>query len=279
MARARNIKPGFFRNADLVELSFEARLLFIGLWTIADRAGRLEDRPKQIKMELFPADNMDCDVLLGQLASIGMIERYSHGGARVIQVVNFNKHQNPHRDEKASTLPDRDGNTSSTKEAPYKHGANTVQDGEEQDAGSVPIGLNPSSLIPDSPSLNPDPGSLTPEAEAKPVRVPRKPATHQNLEPLDLVEEGVLLQHAKDWRTARKSPITPTAWAELKAEAAKAGITPAEAVRICAVKGWRGFDSTWNWRPHARASPSSQSDTTAEAARLLGFLDGDVIDA
>ena len=41
MARARNIKPGFFRNADLAELTFEARLLFIGLWTLADSEGRL----------------------------------------------------------------------------------------------------------------------------------------------------------------------------------------------------------------------------------------------
>ena len=46
MARARNIKPGFFRNADLVEMPIEARLLFIGLWTLADRSGRLEDRPR-----------------------------------------------------------------------------------------------------------------------------------------------------------------------------------------------------------------------------------------
>ena len=67
MARARNIKPGFFRNADLAELPIEARLLFIGLWTIADREGRMEDRPKQIKMELFPADSLDCDDLLGPL--------------------------------------------------------------------------------------------------------------------------------------------------------------------------------------------------------------------
>ena len=72
MARARNIKPGFFRNADLAELPIEARLLFIGLWTIADREGRMEDRPKQIKMELFPADSLDCDDLLDQLAIVGL---------------------------------------------------------------------------------------------------------------------------------------------------------------------------------------------------------------
>lgn len=39
MARARNIKPGFFTNDELVELPFEVRSLFIGLWAIADREG------------------------------------------------------------------------------------------------------------------------------------------------------------------------------------------------------------------------------------------------
>jgi hypothetical protein len=117
----------------------------------------------------------------------------------------------------------------------------------------------------------------TEEEAETPARAPRKQAG--NLEPQDLVPEGVELQHAKDWRKARKSPITPTAWEELKAQAVKAGITPGEAVRICAAKGWRGFDASWNWKGNARASPISPSSTTSEAARLLGFIDEDVIDA
>ncbi len=156
MARARNIKPGFFRNADLVELPFEARLLFIGLWTLADREGRLEDRPKQIKMEIFPADNVDCDALIEQLASIGVVARYAHDGKRYLQVVNFCKHQNPHRDEKASTIPDQNGNITPTKEAREKHGANTVQAQCNSDADTVAIGLIPDSLIPEvNPPLPP----------------------------------------------------------------------------------------------------------------------------
>lgn len=147
MARARNIKPGFFRNADLVELPFEARLLFIGLWTIADRAGRLEDRPKQIKMELFPADNMDCNELLSQLAAVNMISRYEYDGKRYLQVVNFCKHQNPHRDEKESTIPDQYGNLAQTKKEPCKDDANTVQAPCKDDANTVAIGLIPDSLI------------------------------------------------------------------------------------------------------------------------------------
>ena len=99
MARARNIKPGFFKNADLVETSFETRLLFVGLWTLADREGRLQDRPKQIKMELFPADNVDVDACLNELTQFDFIRRYVADGKKVIQIVSFSKHQIPHGKE------------------------------------------------------------------------------------------------------------------------------------------------------------------------------------
>lgn len=169
MARARNIKPGFFRNSDLVELDFETRLLFIGLWTLADREGRLEDRPKQIKMELFPADNVDCDSMLNSLSLIGVIARYEVDGKRYIQVTNFLKHQNPHRDERCSTIPDQSGNVQIPKkineDSPKtrcKHHENTVQASCKDDGNPVVIGLNP-----DSGFLNPDvlnPDSLNPES-------------------------------------------------------------------------------------------------------------------
>jgi hypothetical protein len=105
MARARNIKPGFFRNADLVELPIETRLLFIGLWTLADREGRLEDRPKQIKMEIYPSDSFDVGSMLDQLHAAGFINRYEVGASRFIEVQNFIKHQDPHYKEKASEIP------------------------------------------------------------------------------------------------------------------------------------------------------------------------------
>lgn len=105
MSRARNIKPGFFRNADLVELPVETRLLFVGLWTLADREGRLEDRPRQIKMEIFPADSFDVGLMLSQLHSAGFINRYEVGTLKFIEVENFIKHQDPHYKEKASEIP------------------------------------------------------------------------------------------------------------------------------------------------------------------------------
>lgn len=63
MARSRNIKPAFFFNEQLAEVAPLGRLLFIGLWTIADREGRLEDRPRKIKAEVLAYDDLRFFVL------------------------------------------------------------------------------------------------------------------------------------------------------------------------------------------------------------------------
>lgn len=143
MARARNIKPGFFSNEHLAELDFATRLLFIGLWTEADKAGRLEDRPKRLKMALFPADSVDVDVMLEGLASYGFIRRYERNGVKVVQIVNWEKHQNPHHTEKASVLPAEHGESD-----PVGNGEITVNS-QEQDGGNPADSLIPDSLIPE----------------------------------------------------------------------------------------------------------------------------------
>ena len=134
MPRARNIKPAFFKNEFLAELPFEARLLFVGLWCLADKSGRLEDRPKRIKMEIFPADNVNVDELLVHLEG-EFIDRYSVNGIEIIQVINFEKHQNPHHKEKGSELPGKDPG---------------------QTLGKPQCGLGKTLLIPDSGSLKPE---------------------------------------------------------------------------------------------------------------------------
>ena len=105
MARARNIKPGFFYNDILSEVEPLGRLLFIGLWTLADREGRLEDRPVKIKILLLPYDDCNTEKLLQDLHNAGFIIRYSVNENKYIQVVNFIKHQNPHHKEGASVIP------------------------------------------------------------------------------------------------------------------------------------------------------------------------------
>ena len=159
MARARNIKPGFFANEELVELPFHTRLLFIGLWTLCDRAGRMEDKPKRIKMALFPADNIDIFEALSSLEQSGFLLRYECNGERYIQVLAFDKHQNPHKDEKASTIP-----------APCSGGVDTLA------IGLIPDSLIPDSLIPDSKTTS----GYSPEFEEAWLAYPRKGDTNKS---------------------------------------------------------------------------------------------------
>ncbi len=117
MARARLLKPGFFHNEDLAEVPAFGRLLFAGLWTIADREGRLDDRPKRIKAELFPYDNVNVPDLLDKLEIAGFIQRYQIENVHFIQVLAFTKHQSPHVREPASTIPAPDEHSASTGKA------------------------------------------------------------------------------------------------------------------------------------------------------------------
>lgn len=145
MARARGIKPGLYKNEDLAECSIWARYIFPGLWMLADREGRLEDRPKRIKGELLPFDNQDAEPLLVELASAGFIRRYQNKDGSFIQISKFLSHQSPHYSEKPSVIKPQD----SEKTKVIKRGS------------QPPSSLTASSLIPDCPtslSLTPDSG-------------------------------------------------------------------------------------------------------------------------
>lgn len=117
MARIRSIKPDFFMHDGLAELSLAHRLLFIGLWTQADREGRLEDRPARIKAAVLPYDQVDVDQMLDDLARHGFVVRYEVDGVGLIQVTKFSEHQLPHHKEPPSVLPAMDGSMKSA--TPY----------------------------------------------------------------------------------------------------------------------------------------------------------------
>jgi hypothetical protein len=102
------INPGFFTDEDIAGLTPTCRLLFIGLWTIADRKGRLEDRPARIKVQLAPYDDADVDALLHELVAARFIVRYASEGRKLIQIRTFERHQHPHVKEPASVLPGPD---------------------------------------------------------------------------------------------------------------------------------------------------------------------------
>lgn len=126
MARIRTIKPEAFDDPDLNGLPFAARWLFIGLLTQADRAGRLVDDPRRLKVRLLPYDNVDLNGLLEKLADARFILRYRAGDSRYIQIRTFDRHQHPHVKEPESTIP-----------APCEHGADTGPEPDKHDASRV----------------------------------------------------------------------------------------------------------------------------------------------
>jgi hypothetical protein len=240
VARARNIKPGFFKNEDLAECSFPARLLFAGLWTLADREGRLEDRPKRIKAELFAFDSIEVEPLMKELAKQGFILRYTVGAQALIQIIAFAKHQNPHHREPESELPPPQSPglqvvaiTQKPEALPALHEDEAPGQAEEMQATDD---MARGSSRADSGFS--DSGNLIPD-----TRPPDGTAAGTVTLAL-LVAEGIDPQHARDWLKARKTkhlPLTQTAWARFKSDALKAGYEPGPAVELCAGKGWAGF--------------------------------------
>lgn len=229
MARSRNIKPGFFTNDELAELPALTRLLFIGLWTLVDRDGRIEDRPKKIKAECMPYDDMDADAALQALCEAGFILRYASGGVRCIQVQNWHKHQNPHVKELASTLP-----------APDQHQTSTVLEPDKTQPQPEPAGL-----IPDSLPLIPDP--LKEDA----------PAARKRAAPLPC-PDGVTETTWADWlllRKTKRAPVTETVLREAEREAVKAGMSLDAFLRVWCARGSQGLQADW-LKPHERGSPA-----------------------
>lgn len=240
MARARNIKPGFFKNEDLAELAFEYRLLFIGLWTLADRDGLMEDRPKRIKMEVFPADDVNVDKGLDTLAAAGMIRRYTANGGRYIEVCNFLKHQHPHHKEPPSTLPKPEASPrlippSKTDEPGVLPSSIPPEPEADPQLTLVPPQSDPSdSLIPDSGFSDTGKNTLS----SKAVQTARHRAVAREL--IDFLNEksGKAHTHAE-------------ANLEFIVARLKDGATPEECRMVIARKcrDWRGTDMEQYLRP------------------------------
>ena len=157
------MKPGFFKNEDLADLGPLTQVLFAGLWTLADRKGRLEDRPRRIKAEILPFYEADIEQLLSGLNASKFIQRYLVGGNKYIQIINFHKHQNPHIKETESTIP-----------APDLHCVSTGN------SGTSPA----DSLLPLTDSLNP----ITTLSDKSDVKASSEEKNNHKAEALEVLE-------------------------------------------------------------------------------------------
>lgn len=96
MARQRMIKPEFWTSEQIVQCSFIARLLFIGLWNFCDDQGVHPNSPKKLKMRIFPADDITSEQIaerLIELVNAGLIVVFDHGNEQYLHVTGWEEHQ------------------------------------------------------------------------------------------------------------------------------------------------------------------------------------------
>jgi hypothetical protein len=180
MPRARLLKPGFFKNVTLAQLSERHRLLYAGLWTLADKEGRLKDEPVWIKAELFPYESeVDVDRLLSDLQHAGFILRYAYGDTsrarkardrfRAIAIPAFSRHQTPHHREPASLIPAPTSKRSHPISPPPSHAHDSPRPalGEPESSRTV---IDP---VPVTGDPVPDPVSKTKSSAAGASRISR----------------------------------------------------------------------------------------------------------
>lgn len=139
MARIRTIKPEFWTDEDMAELSEPACLLAIGLLNYADDEGYFNANPKLIKAAIFPIrePSVPIPVLIRELSNCGYLSMfYTADGKQFGAITNFLKHQvvNKPKESKIKCLP----------LIPYESGTDTGQVHVGMDQGSGKGKVNPS---------------------------------------------------------------------------------------------------------------------------------------
>ena len=108
MARIRSVKPELFKHDELYdaeESGLPLRLAFIGLFTVADRAGRFKWKPRIIKLDVLPYDDVDFAEVLDALVRSGFLIKYEVDGVFYGCIPSFLSHQAINNKESDSQLP------------------------------------------------------------------------------------------------------------------------------------------------------------------------------
>jgi hypothetical protein len=156
MGRIRTVKPETFLSEDLFDLErvskVPVRLAYIGLWTVADREGRFEWKPRQLKAAILPHDRLDFAKVLDALETSGRVERYTVDGCEYGWIRSWKRHQVINNKERDSVIPiapaeampdcaevtreDRDDDASSTRDERVPQGKERNTRGERVGNGN-----------------------------------------------------------------------------------------------------------------------------------------------
>lgn len=97
MARKRMIDPNIWQSEDFGKLSILAKIVFIGLFSLADDEGRGRANPVYLKSTLFPYEesmrSADIDKTLSEISSNMSVIFYSYNGSDYYSLYNWNEWQ------------------------------------------------------------------------------------------------------------------------------------------------------------------------------------------
>ena len=150
MARIRTIKPEFFKHEGIFDAEQETglplRLAFAGLWTQCDREGRFAWRPRQLKVDILPYDDVDFSRVLHALATRGFVVKYACDGREFGAIPSWHRHQVINNRETPSAIPQPTeiievSDASSTREGRVGHAGKAEGKGREGKGKEIePIG-------------------------------------------------------------------------------------------------------------------------------------------
>lgn len=108
MARKRMIDPNIWQSEDFSKLSTLAKLVFIGLFSLADDEGRGRCNPVYLKSTLFPYEegirSADIDKTLSEISSNMSVIFYSYNGSNYYSLYNWNTWQKIDRPSESKIL-------------------------------------------------------------------------------------------------------------------------------------------------------------------------------
>lgn len=109
IGHSRTIQPGTFTDATLWDAAQSTGLpllqAFEGLWCYADREGRFEWKPRELKLVILPYWEGSFEDALAALVANGFVISYEVNSRRYGLVRNFKKHQHINSRETLSRLP------------------------------------------------------------------------------------------------------------------------------------------------------------------------------
>lgn len=109
MARIRTIKPEFWTDSKIVQLPFEARLLFIGMWNFCDDDGYIANDPDQLQMQILPGDDVDAAELVDLLIAAELVDSVFTDDKDWLHIKSFLEHQRISHPTKSEVAPELSG--------------------------------------------------------------------------------------------------------------------------------------------------------------------------